>query len=155
MALEIERKFLVSDNQWRAQIMKRIQIKQGYLSTEIHCPIRVRIAGSDACITIKGKPVGMIRAEYEYPIPMSDAEQMLEHLCKTVIIEKTRATIRHDGIEWVVDEFAGHNSGLIVAEVELDDPGQTVEIPAWVGKEITDDHRYSNSQLAVKPYTSW
>ena len=155
MGVEIERKFLVADDDWRREVASRIHIRQGYLSTDPECPIRVRIHGADACITIKGKAVGMVRAEFEYPIPVADAKQMLDRLCRSVIIDKVRHTIRRDDLEWVVDEFSGDNHGLVIAEVELRDPSQEIERPTWLGAEVTEDHRYDNSELAVKPYAEW
>lgn len=155
MGTEIERKFLVAGNQWRTRVERRVRIRQGYLSTDIRCAIRVRIAGDSAWITVKGKPIGIVRSEYEYTIPAPDAEQMLDNLCTGVVVEKTRATVREGDHEWVVDEFSGKNHGLIMAEIELDDEGESFRLPDWAGQEVTGDHRYDNSQLALKPFTRW
>ncbi len=153
MAEEIERKFLVDGDEWRT--LGRAEVfRQGYLSTVKERTVRIRAVGDQAWITVKGLTVGASRAEFEYPIPLSDAEQMLE-LCEQPIIEKTRHVVDTGGLRWEIDEFDGANRGLVVAEVELDDPDQPIELPDWVGAEVTDDPRYYNANLIAHPYSVW
>ena len=106
-------------------------------------------------MTIKGRARGLVRAEYEYSIPARDARELLDRLCERPLIEKTRFRVRFGGLVWEIDEFTGDNRGLIVAEVELDRPGRKVSLPPWVGKEVTRDPRYLNSNLFKKPYVRW
>jgi adenylate cyclase len=152
MAIEIERKFLVCGSAWRAGTSTLF--RQGYLNRDKERTVRVRIAGSKAFLTIKGISSGAARAEFEYEIPLADAGQLLL-LCDGPLIEKTRYVVAHAGMLWEVDEFHGANSGLVVAEIELESAAQQFDKPAWVGREVTADKRYFNSSLAVKPYTSW
>ena len=154
MATEIERKFLVKGDQWRLLATGTIY-RQGYLSTKKDCSVRVRLAGNQAYLTIKGVTEGCSRAEYEYPIPAKDAQEMLDNLCQAPLIEKTRYKIDYAGLIWEVDEFAGENQGLIIAEVELTDENQSIELPDWVGKEVSDDARYFNANLVQHPYSQW
>ena len=151
MGVEIERKFLVKGD-FRAG--QPTLYCQGYLSREPGRTVRVRIAGDQAFLTVKSLQTDLVRQEFEYPIPAVDAKQMLE-LCDGPLVEKFRWKIPFGGLLWEVDEFLGENAGLIVAEVELDSPDQQFEIPAWVGEEVTDDHRYHNSRLSVHPFTKW
>lgn len=152
MATEIERKFLVNGDEWRKG--QRSEFRQGYLNRDKDRTVRVRIANGQAFITIKGISKGAVRSEFEYPIPAGDAEQLLL-LCDGPLIEKTRYLIQHAGMTWEVDEFHGANAGLVVAEIELTAEEQAFEKPSWVGREVTDDKRYFNSNLSVQPYTSW
>ncbi|MEZ4485135.1 MAG: CYTH domain-containing protein [Syntrophotaleaceae bacterium] len=154
MAIEIERKFLVRDNSWR-QGAVGTTYRQGYLSVDPERTVRVRIAGDQGFLTIKGKTVGMTRSEFEYPIPLADAAQMLDTLCLRPLIEKTRYCVTYSGRTWEVDEFDGDNRGLILAEVELESSGQQVELPSWAGQEVTEDPRYYNASLSRHPYRSW
>jgi CYTH domain-containing protein len=154
MGKEIERKFLVKDNTWRGQDSGK-RYRQGYLSTVKERTVRVRTAGDKAYLTIKGITVGASRNEYEYEIPVADANEMLDQLCERPLIEKTRYRIQHDGLVWEVDEFEAENRGLITAEVELKDEHQSVTLPAWVGEEVTGDPRYFNANLVAKPFTTW
>jgi len=117
--------------------------------------VRVRTAGNKGYLTIKGISVGASRSEYEYDIPLADANQMLDQLCERPLVEKTRYRITHSGLVWEVDEFEGENRGLITAEVELKDEHQPVDIPAWIGQEVTGDARYFNANLVAKPFTRW
>lgn len=153
MALETERKFLVNSEAWRL-LGNTIPYAQGYLSRGSGRTVRVRIAGQEAFLTIKGPVIGITRQEFEYPIPVEDARSMLA-LCDGPVIEKTRTTIPIGSHVWEVDEFAGENTGLIVAEVELNDPSERVDKPEWVGSEVTGDPRYYNSNLTVHPYGEW
>jgi CYTH domain-containing protein len=155
MAREIERKFLVSRERWHADPVQGVRYRQGYLSTDPARVVRVRTAGPNAFLTIKGVTKGIERAEYEYPIPLDDADQLLDRLCVQPLVEKTRYRIPSAGRTWEVDEFAGVNAGLIVAEVELDSPGATVVLPEWVEREVSGDPRYFNSNLAAHPFSEW
>ncbi len=153
MAKEIERKFLVTDDRWRAGAVG-VPYRQGYLPTLDGCTVRVREAGGKGFLTIKGPTRGLSRDEYEYSIPTDDAREMLAGLCGQKV-EKLRHLVPHAGLTWEVDEFTGENAGLVVAEVELPDEAHAVELPAWVGREVTQDPRYSNAALAKRPYRTW
>jgi adenylate cyclase len=156
MAIEIERKFLVADASaqaaWRAA--PGVAYRQGYLNRDKTRTVRVRIAGDAAFLTIKGVSVGATRAEFEYAIPVLDAQALLA-LCDGPLIEKTRHVLVYRGTTWEVDDFAGDNAGLVVAEVELHSEAQVFETPDWLGEEVTQDARYFNSNLASHPFTRW
>ncbi len=152
MGVEIERKFLVTGDAWRNA--EPVYYCQGYLNRDKHRTVRVRIAGDRGLLTIKGLASGSRRSEYEYSIPIDDAKEMLG-LSDGPVVEKYRRVIEHAGLMWEVDEFLGDNEGLVVAEVELESEDQTVDIPDWVGSEVTNDARYFNSNLAAKPYKLW
>lgn len=154
MAQEIERKFLVKDDSWRSQ-SQGVLYRQGYLTADPHLAIRVRIAADEAWLTIKGATVGVSRAEYDYPIPLNDAQEMLDHLCEKPLIEKYRYRLNAGEITWEIDAFLGENQGLIIAEVELHDEGQLFEKPPWLGVEVSDDPRYYNANLINYPYSQW
>ncbi len=154
VALEIERKFLVRDDTWRAQADQGTAYRQGYLSKSGQSTVRVRLAADEAWITIKGAVEGLVRSEYEYPIPTADAAALLD-LCTLPVIEKTRFLVEHSGHTWEVDVFAGANAGLIVAEVELDRADAVVALPSWVGDEVSHDPRYKNSSLSTNPFSRW
>ena len=154
MPKEIERKFLLKNDSWRGQDTGK-RYRQGYLSTVKERTVRVRTAADKGFLTIKGITVGASRSEYEYEIPVSDANEMLDRLCERPLIEKTRYRISHAGLVWEVDEFEGENRGLITAEVELKDERQSVTPPDWIGKEVTGDPRYFNANLVAKPFTTW
>jgi adenylate cyclase len=154
MGEEIERKFLVKGDQWR-QGKKATHTCQGYLAITDDCTVRVRLQEKEAFLTIKGKSEGISRREYEYGIPVADAREMLARLCPQPHIEKNRYKVTHAGIEWEVDEFLKENRGLVVAEVELESEDQEIELPPWVGKEVSDDSRYSNANLARHPFSKW
>ena len=154
MAVEIERKFLVVDDAWRG-LGPATTFRQGYLSTVKERTVRVRVAGNQGTLTIKGITVGATRAEYEYSIPVGDANAMLDELCERPIIEKTRHVVDHDGTTWEIDEFAGVNEGLVVAEVELEHEDATFARPDWIGDEVTDDPRYFNANLIAHPFSTW
>ncbi len=154
MGIEIERKFLLSGEGWR-QLGQPVLLRQGYLSSQRERVVRVRIEGQQAMMTIKGRSVGASRGEWEYPIPLADAEQFLERLCEQPIIEKYRRRIEHHGMVWEVDEFLGVNAGLVVAEIELTSEDQAFDKPDWIGREVTDDVRYFNANLIARPFSSW
>lgn len=152
MAIEIERKFLVIGDAWRDA--PPVFYSQGYLNRDKARTVRVRIAGEEAFLTIKGTSVGARRAEFEYPIPLWDARELLA-LCEQPLIEKNRRKILHEGFIWEVDEFLGENLGLVVAEIELPAEDAAFTKPDWVGAEVTDDARYFNSNLSRTPFTRW
>ena len=152
MGTEIERKFLVTGTDWRTADGQRIV--QGYLNRDKQRTVRVRIAGAQAFLSVKGMTSGATRAEFEYPIPLADAEALLA-LCEGPLIDKIRHRVEHAGLVWEVDEFAGDNAGLVVAEVELASEDQAVDLPLWVTTEVTSDSRYFNSRLATHPFTRW
>jgi adenylate cyclase len=154
MGKEIERKFLVKGTAWR-RLAKGILYRQGYLSTVKERTVRVRVIGTKGYITIKGVTIVATRTEFEYEIPVKDANIILDELCEHPIIEKNRYKINHGGLIWEIDEFAGENEGLIIAEVELDDEAQKVQLPDWIGEEVTGDPRYFNANLIKAPYKSW
>ena len=149
MGTEIERKFLVADPSVVDGIAGTV-IRQGYLSRAPDRTVRVRRAGERAFVTVKGRNAGATRSEWEWEIPVADAEEMLE-ICEGPTIDKTRHIVEHDGRTWEVDVFAGANAGLVMAEIELEAADAAVTLPAWVGREVTDDPRYYNSSLAAHP----
>lgn len=152
MAIEIERKFLLANDTWRAQVQQSTRIAQGYLATDP--TVRVRLKGDSGYLTIKGKSSdGISRAEFEYPIPFSDAEALLK-LCP-VVLDKTRHLIPQNELIWEIDEFHGDNTGLIVAELELPSIEAPFARPAWLGKEVSGEARYYNSMLTQTPYSQW
>lgn len=154
MATEIERKFLVNGDQWRS-LGGGQRYCQGYLPTQDNVTVRVRIVGEKAYLTLKGPTQGMSRSEFEYDIPVTDAEILLNTLCQRPWIEKWRYRIPMGDLVWEVDEFLGENQGLILAEVELVSEDQTFDLPDWMGQEVTGDHRYYNSNLVNYPYQQW
>jgi len=151
MAQEIERKFLTKSDAWRSNARGRFY-RQGYLSTVKERTVRIRTIRNEGYITVKGIAKGAARAEYEYEIPVKDANEMLDTLCEQPIIEKMRYEIEHNELIWLVDEFEGVNKGLILVEVELSDENQKLVLPDWVGAEVTGDPNYFNSNLTRNPY---
>ncbi len=154
MSKEIERKFLITSDEWKG-LAKGKFFRQGYLSTVKERVVRVRTIGDKGFLTIKGVTVGVTRSEFEYEIPAQDANILLDNLCEKPIIEKYRAKVEHAGLTWEIDEFHGENEGLVVAEVELTDEHQKIELPKWIGKEVSGDPRYFNSNLIKHPFTKW
>ncbi len=154
MAIEIERKFLLASDAWRAEVAASERLAQGYLGNAERASVRVRIGAGHAFLNIKSRELGAQRQEFEYEVPLADAEQLLQ-LCLPGRIEKIRHHVRHAGMLWEIDEFLGDNAGLVVAEIELDQPEQRFERPAWLGAEVTDDERYYNIALAQRPYALW
>jgi CYTH domain-containing protein len=152
MGTEIERKFMVKEGDWCKQ--KPIKYRQGYLNSAKERIVRVRTIDDKGYLTIKGLTVGASRMEFEYEIPRQDADTLLD-ICEKPLIEKNRYKIEHGGFVWEVDEFFGENQGLIVAEIELESEDQFFSKPHWVGKEVTGDPRYFNSNLVKNPYTKW
>lgn len=146
MPLEIERKFLVADETWRADVLKSQQIRQGYISRSGPLSARVRTIDGEAFLTIKSRAPGIAREEFEYPLPFADAETMLA-LCEKPLVEKTRHTVLHHNREWIIDEFTGEHAGLLLAECELHAPDEAIDLPVWTGAEVTDDPAYRNEAL--------
>lgn len=153
MAQEIERKFLMTDLTCIAG-MTGFRWRQAYLSRVPERTVRVRIGDSSAFLTVKGKSRGAVRDEFEYAIPVADAEELLS-LCDGFVVDKTRYLVEHAGHVWEIDVFHGDNEGLVVAEVELAAEDEHVELPSWTGPEVTDDYRYQNSSLSEKPFRTW
>ena len=154
MGLEIERKFLVKQDKWQPPNQGKIY-RQGYIRTHNGNTVRARVAGDKGYLTLKSKIKGNTRSEFEYPIPLADAEEMLNTLCDRPLIEKIRYQVDIDGLCWEIDQFLGDNEGLLIAEVELQSEDQTISLPPWVDQEVTQDMRYYNSNLAQNPYKNW
>jgi CYTH domain-containing protein len=154
MGKEIERKFLIQSDSWRA-LAKGTKYRQGYLNSAKERVVRVRTIDDKGFLTIKGITTGASRVEYEYEIPESEAKAMLDELCEKPLIEKNRYKIEYRGFIWEVDEFFGENQGLVVAEVELESEDQSYEKPDWIGEEVTGDPKYFNSNLIQNPYLKW
>lgn len=154
MAREIERKFLLKSDAWRAAAVRRERMSQGYIAGSERASVRVRIAGASAKLNIKSGGLVASRAEYEYAIPLDDARELLA-LSTGPLIDKTRHIVPHGGFEWEVDEFHGANAGLVVAELELDFEGQEFARPDWLGTEVTHLARYYNVNLVKHPYGEW
>jgi len=153
MAQEIERKFLVYADKL-PPLPQPIAIKQGYIPAQ-DATVRIRLSNEKAFLTLKGRAKGVTRSEFEYPVPVADAEAMLEELCMHPYITKKRYLIEHKGHTWEVDIFEGENKGLTVAEIELKSEDEVFEKPEWVAKEVSDDPRYRNAYLVKTPYKSW
>ena len=155
MGIEIERKFLVAGDDWRRA--PAVPYAQGYLNRDKRRTVRVRIVEDAAWLTVKGAnsgAAGATRAEFEYPIPVADAEQLLA-LCDGPLVRKLRRVVVHAGATWEIDEFQGDNAGLVVAEIELGSEDEAFEAPPWLGAEVTHDPRYFNSNLAAAPFSTW
>lgn len=155
MATEIEHKFLLCDDRWRPLVDRSARLRQGYLTSDARCSVRVRIADSEGFLNLKSGTLGIQRSEYEYPIPLAEAEEILDTLCEKPLLEKTRHYLRFGEHLWEIDEFAGDNAGLIVAEVELSRVDEPFARPDWLGEDVSHDIRYYNSQLARHPYPTW
>lgn len=155
MGVEIERKFLVTGDQWKAQAERAVRMRQGYLANTERASVRVRSDGDQADINIKSLTLGVHRREFEYSIPLAEADEMLDDLCMQPLIEKTRHFVRCGDHLWEVDVFEGENDGLVVAEVELDAVDEAFEKPVWAGAEVSDDPRYYNVCLIEHPFSQW
>ncbi len=151
---EIERKFLVTSGAWK-NVAHGTRLRQGYLASSQDATVRVRSTGAVGFLTVKGARTGITRREYEYEIPVAEADAMLDALCGRRIVEKTRYRVEHAGLVWEVDEFHGANAGLVLVEVELEREDQPFTKPDWVGREVSTDPRYANSALAVRPFRDW
>ncbi|VAW69451.1 hypothetical protein MNBD_GAMMA10-1057 [hydrothermal vent metagenome] len=155
MPVEIERKFLLANDDWREQVVRSHRIRQGYLGKMDKASVRIRVQGEKANINVKSAELGMRRMEYEYEIPLPEAEQMLEQLCEHPQVDKTRYIVEVGQHTWEIDEFYGDNEGLMVAEIELDREDEKFEKPVWAGKEVTEDPRYYNVNLVCHPFRQW
>lgn len=158
MAREIERKFLLINDSWKASAYQQTDFAQGYLTPlqgNAKSSVRIRIEGSAANINIKSLEIGLSRDEYEYPIDLADAEKMLVTLAVGPVIKKTRYLVKHGKHVWEIDEFYGDNAGLVVAEVEMQAENENVLMPSWAGKEVTEEARYYNISLSEYPYQNW
>jgi adenylate cyclase len=155
MGCEIERKFLVRQDGWRAAVESESRIVQGYLSADARLTLRVRQRDDQAFLTLKGATRGLSRAEFEYPIPLEDAQAMFAELVVSALIDKRRYLVRDVGQLWEVDVFAGENQGLVLAELELSHEDQPFARPDWLGDEVSDDPRYFNAYLARHPFCRW
>lgn len=154
MPVEIERKYLLKNDDWRSLVTKQKKIVQGYLSDDPSRVVRVRVSGDQGIVTIKGKTEGVSRAEYEYNIPVEEALELVK-MCKQHIIEKTRYIVDSNQHTWEIDVFEGKNEGLQIAEVELRDENEKVTLPDWIGEEVSNDSRYYNASLVSHPFTQW
>lgn len=154
MSKEIERKYLVKPGAWVPQ-GPGTHFKQGYLNSQKERVVRVRIEGAAAKLTIKGPTKGVSRSEFEYPLPVEDAEILLDELCEQPLIDKHRHVETHAGCRWEIDVFHGDNEGLVVAEIELSSEAARVTLPDWAGEEVSSDPRYFNSNLLKHPYKAW
>lgn len=156
MALEIERKFLLLNDKWRDDVVRSERFMQGYLATDDLRAIRVRVAGDKAHINIKHSDDGISRLEYEYPVPLDDAEEMLNKVALPTAIDKVRHYVpAGENLMWEIDEFFGANANLVVAEIELESVDQDYPKPEWLGEEVSQDARYYNSNLSKKPFNTW
>ena len=152
--MEIERKFLVLNEDWKVGATGTF-LHQGYLNRHPQRSVRVRVKGQQAFLTIKGMVSEISRFEYEYPIPLADAQHMLKELCEPPTLEKTRYLVKYEGMCWEIDEFHGENVGLVVAEIELENEEQPFAKPPWLGEEVSQDSRYLNINLSRHPYCQW
>ena len=155
MPIEIERKFLLVNNNWRELVKYSHRIRQGYMGEIGQASVRIRVQGDKANINIKSATLTMRRMEYEYEIPLPEAEEMLDQLCNQPQVDKTRYIVEQGKHKWEIDEFYGDNQGLVMAEIELSDEMEAFDKPEWLGKEVTQDPRYYNVNLIKQPYKSW
>ncbi|MBD3610677.1 MAG: CYTH domain-containing protein [Gammaproteobacteria bacterium] len=155
MATEIERKFLIRGEQWKKGADNGTLFRQGYLVGSEKASVRVRIEGKRANINIKSATLGIRRSEYEYSIPFAEAEELLDNLCESPLIEKTRYLVPFEGHKWEVDVFHGDNDGLLVAEIELEHENESFVKPDWIAEEVSNDPRYYNVCLVKEPYKTW
>jgi adenylate cyclase len=156
MNTEIERKFLVVGDAWRADVSETYPCEQGYICSGPNgATVRVRRMGDRGFLTLKGRTSGISRTELEYEVPVDEAEYMLRNFCGDRVVSKTRYIIEDHGSRWEVDEFSGNNDGLIVAEIELNSEGQPFENPVWLGDEVSHESRYFNAALATYPFSQW
>lgn len=155
MGVEIERKFLVRGDAWRAHVRRSQPMAQGYVAASPGATVRVRVAGERAFLTLKGPVKNLSRAEFEYPVPVDEAWQMLDLFCEGHRLEKVRHEVEVGEHLWEIDEFSGENQGLIVAEIELSSADEAFERPSWLGAEVSGLARYYNSQLVARPYGTW
>ena len=147
MSLEIERKFLVAHDGWKSAVTRRARIRDGLVSMFNGRKTRVRMMDGRATLTVKGEYTGSVRSEYEYAIPVADAEEMLRTMCDDRVLEKTRHYVLHGGLTWEIDVYEGLLEGVVIAEVELDRADRMLELPDWVGREVTDDANYRKLKM--------
>jgi adenylate cyclase len=150
MPLEIERKFLVANDGWKRAVVRSVQIRDGLIASRNGQKARVRITDDNATIVLKGRKSGLSRLEFEYPIPFSDAQEILQAMCAGHVLDKARHLVAHAGATWSVDVYSGLLAGIVIAEIELAHADQKVELPGWVGKEITGDSRYRKINLRAQ-----
>lgn len=155
MPVEIERKFLLASDAWREQVESSSRIRQGYLGKIDKASVRIRIQGNKANINIKSATLDIRRMEYEYTIPLDEAEEMLDQLCAQPQVDKTRYLVKQGKHVWEIDEFYGDNEGLLVAEIELSSESEAFEKPGWIGEEVSEDARYYNVNLIKYPFKCW
>ena len=155
MPIEIERKFLLTNNNWRNHVKTSYRIRQGYMGEIDKASVRIRVQDEKANINIKSATLSMRRMEYEYEIPLDEALEMLDQLCKQPQVDKTRYIVEQGKFKWEIDEFYAENEGLLVAEIELDDEQEKFDKPEWLGQEVTEDPRYYNVNLIKHPFKSW
>ena len=155
MPVEIEHKFLLKNDNWRQHIQQSSRIRQAYLGAMTQASVRVRIEGSKANINIKSAGLSLRRMEYEYAIPLAEANEMLDQLCEHPQIDKLRHLVKHGQHVWEIDEFFGDNAGLLVAEIELLSEDEEFEVPDWAGEDVTQDGRYYNVKLVKHPFNKW
>lgn len=155
MAIEIERKFLLLNEGWRDAVVGQADYRQGYLESNERVSVRVRIEDDKANLNIKSGTLGIERLEYEYPLPLADAEEMLDRLADGPLVEKTRYFVEHQGHTWEIDVFSGDNQGLVVAEIELSAVDEDFARPDWLGAEVSHDQRYYNVMLGRHPFKDW
>ena len=155
MAIEIERKFRVRNDAWRAQVSSRTLLRQGYIANTARASVRVRLAGEAGWLSVKAMTPGVARAEYEAAIPALEADEMLQRLCEGPLVEKWRHIVIHQGSRWEIDEFLGANAGLVIAELELASEDASFAAPPWLGVEVTHDERFYNFRLSATPYRCW
>lgn len=155
MAQEIERKFLLKDDRWRAQVSRTATMRQGYLASDASCSIRVRVTGDAGYLNIKSATLGVARSEFEYAIPVTEARELLDLFCRGRCLDKVRHYISRPPHIWEIDVFEGDNAGLVVAEIELTSVAESFACPEWLGPEVSADPRYYNVCLIDHPYSAW
>lgn len=156
MAIEIERKFLLEDDSWRLEAISSVEIVQAYIFLTDEKLMRIRLKGEQAILSIKAKTnSALIRLEYEYEIPKPDALEMIEKLAEGFFIRKIRHFVQINSNTWEIDEFLDENHGLVIAEIEMNSEDQELDLPQWIGDEVTNDSRYINAALSQKPYRMW
>lgn len=155
MATEIERKFLLRDDTWRREVVRYEIMRQGYLAADPRCSVRVRIAGDEATLNIKSATLGVARSEFEYPLPLAEARELLTLFCGGRSVDKVRYYVPRGRHVWEIDVFEGRNRGLVVAEIELASEDEAFESPDWLGAEVSSDPRYYNSCLVDRPFDTW
>ncbi len=155
MATEIERKYLVNSMAWKVKADEGTRLLQGYMANTEKVAIRVRIAGEQAWLTLKSASAGIRRLEFEYPLPVADARQIMDEFCQGQVIDKTRYRLPLGGHVWEIDVFHDANEGLVLAEIELKNEQDDFTLPAWIEREVSADKRYYNAYLSQTPYSTW